>query len=58
MPKHTAKLAILFADICGSTKLYDQLGDQLARRLVASCIACMVAELVANQGTLIKTIGD
>jgi class 3 adenylate cyclase len=58
MPKHTAKLAILFADICGSTKLYDQLGDELARRLVASCIACMVAELAANQGTLIKTIGD
>lgn len=58
MPKHTAKLAILFADICGSTKLYDHLGDELARRLVASCLNCMVAELAANQGTLIKTIGD
>lgn len=58
MSKHTAKLAVLFADICGSTKLYDTLGDELARRLVASCIARMVAPLAANQGTLIKTIGD
>jgi adenylate cyclase len=58
MSKHTAKLAVLFADICGSTKLYDNLGDELARRLIASCIARMVTSLAAHQGTLIKTIGD
>jgi len=58
MSKHTAQLAVLFADICGSTKLYDTLGDTLARRVVASCIARLLAPLADHQGTLIKTIGD
>jgi len=58
MSKYTAKLAVLFADICGSTKLYDTLGDDPARRVVASCIAQMLAPLADYQGTLIKTIGD
>jgi len=52
------KLAVLFADICGSTALYDSLGDDLARRLLARCIATMVSEITVHNGTLIKTIGD
>lgn len=54
------KLAVLFADICGSTALYDNLGDDLARRLIARCIATMVnaMNIPAHQGTLVKTIGD
>lgn len=58
MSQHIEKLAILFADICGSTALYDKLGDSLARRLIAQCIATMTGEISAYQGTLIKTIGD
>ena len=57
-PQHIEKLAVLFADICGSTALYDKLGDDLARRLIARCIATMVSEIPVQQGTLIKTIGD
>jgi len=57
-PQHIEKLAVLFADICGSTALYDSLGDDLARRLIARCIATMTSEISAYQGTLIKTIGD
>ena len=56
--QHIEKLAVLFADICGSTALYDKLGDDLARRLIAHCIATMVGEIPAYKGTLIKTIGD
>jgi class 3 adenylate cyclase len=52
------KLAVLFADICGSTALYDKLGDDLARRLIARCIATMTNEIHACQGILVKTIGD
>ncbi len=55
---HTEKLAILFADISGSTALYDKLGNETARRLVAGCLATMVKEMAAHRGTLIKTIGD
>jgi len=58
MPHHIEKLAVLFADICGSTALYDNLGDQLARRLIAQCVATMNGEISTYRGTLIKTIGD
>ncbi|MBI5428941.1 MAG: adenylate/guanylate cyclase domain-containing protein [Nitrosomonadales bacterium] len=52
------KLAILFADICGSTALYEKLGDDTARRLISRCIDTMVNRIPACQGTLVKTIGD
>ena len=58
MPQQTEKLALLFADICGSTSLYERYGDDLARRLIASCITMMVREAVERKGALIKTIGD
>lgn len=48
----------MFADISGSTALYDNLGDHLARRLIAQCVATMAGEISAYQGTLVKTIGD
>ena len=54
----TENLAIVFADICGSTALYDNLGDAMARRLIASCLACMNAVVVAYHGVVVKTIGD
>lgn len=58
MTQNIQKLAVLFADICGSTALYDSLGDVLARRLIARCIATMTGEIRANQGVVVKTIGD
>jgi len=58
MTATTEKLAILFADISGSTALYEKLGDQLARQLMARCISNMNVALVTHKGTLIKTIGD
>jgi class 3 adenylate cyclase len=58
MSQQIEKLAVLFADICGSTALYDNLGDELARRLIGQCITSMCDEIAAQQGTLIKTIGD
>lgn len=58
MPQQTEKLAVLFADICGSTTLYERLGDETARRLIANCITSMTKEVTDHKGTLIKTIGD
>ena len=52
------KLAILFADISGSTALYDKLGDTQALRLVGKCLDILCAEIATRQGVLIKTIGD
>jgi len=54
----TRKLSVLFADICNSTSLYDDIGDDLARHFTANCIKIMVSEISPYKGTLIKTIGD
>ena len=52
------ELAILFADVVGSTRLYEVLGDQRARDMVLTCIDIMRAATERNRGTVIKTIGD
>jgi adenylate cyclase len=53
-----AELAILFADVVGSTQLYEQLGDTRARDMVGRCVEIMRDATEANNGTVIKTIGD
>jgi class 3 adenylate cyclase len=55
---HHGKLAILFADICGSTSLYDKLGYESALKLINHTLSLLVHEIEAHDGTLIKTIGD
>ncbi len=52
------ELAILFADVVGSTRLYERMGDQRARDMVAICIDVMRTATEQNQGTVIKTMGD
>jgi adenylate cyclase len=52
------KAAILFADISGSTGLYDKLGNKSALQLVATTLDILKREMTAHQGVLIKTIGD
>jgi len=58
MTQNIQKLAVLFADVCGSTALYENLGDDLARQLIMRCINTMSSKIAVYQGTLIKTIGD
>jgi adenylate cyclase len=52
------EVAILFADVVGSTRLYEQLGDLKARQMVAACLEIMRDATEANRGTVIKTMGD
>jgi adenylate cyclase len=58
MSQRLEKLAVLFADICGSTALYENLGDDLARKTISRCINTLSSKAAEFQGTLIKTIGD
>ena len=51
-------MAVLFADIAGSTKLYDTLGDTQAKKMVDECIALMRGIVAQYGGRVIKTIGD
>src|SRR6202022_965369 len=52
------EVAIVFADVVGSTKLYELLGDLRARDMVSICIDVMRAATDQNHGTVIKTMGD
>jgi len=52
------QLAILFADVVGSTRLYDIMGDLRARDMVAICIEVMRSATEQRHGTVIKTMGD
>ncbi|SFX70776.1 adenylate/guanylate cyclase domain-containing protein [Marinospirillum alkaliphilum] len=54
----TKKLSIMFADISGSTKLYDTLGDARAREVVATTLNLLTEVIHRYKGTVIKTIGD
>src|SRR5262245_30901113 len=54
----SSELAVLFADIAGSTKLYDTLGDTQAKWLVDECIRIMRETIGRYAGRVIKTIGD
>lgn len=49
---------ILFADICGSTRLYEVLGDLKGRATVARCLRVMSEATGHFGGRVIKTIGD
>ena len=54
----TRQLTVLFADIAGSTRLYDTFGGSKARELVAECLSHLKRLIQANSGTVIKTLGD
>ncbi len=50
--------AIMFADIAGSTRLYNQLGDDKAEFLISTRLAIMCNITTNNNGRVIKNIGD
>ncbi len=52
------KMVILFADICGSTALYDKLGNDAALHVITHTLNILTQEVAAHKGILIKTIGD
>jgi class 3 adenylate cyclase len=52
------ELAIVFADVVGSTQLYESLGDDGARETVQLCVDCMKEATTEFRGEVIKTIGD
>ena len=53
------EVAVVFADVVGSTRLYELLGDHAARDMIASCASTSCAQATErNRGTVIKTIGD
>ncbi len=49
------QVAVLFADVVGSTRLYEVLGDHAARDMIVACVQVMRDATERNRGSVIKT---
>ena len=58
MSPKTTNLSIMFADISGSTRLFEVLGDATARVTVSDTLELLTKVIHVHNGTVIKTIGD
>lgn len=58
MSQSKQQFTVMFADVAGSTHLYEKLGDSQANSLIGETIAIMSDITTQNNGVLIKTIGD
>ena len=58
MPQEPGYGIVLFADIAGSTQLYERLGDRLAQKLVDETLSRLSDMTRIHRGEVIKTIGD
>src|SRR6266516_1592832 len=50
--------AILFADVSGSTALYELLGDKPAAKAIEACLDELREVVAKQEGQVVKTIGD
>ncbi|MGH8799555.1 MAG: adenylate/guanylate cyclase domain-containing protein [Casimicrobiaceae bacterium] len=58
MTANTRNLAVLFADISGSTKLYELLGNADAQATIERCLSMVKRVCSDTGGRVVKTIGD
>src|SRR6267143_1990713 len=58
MAEQVNEASVLFADVSGSTKLYETAGDTVAHAAIEKCVNLMREKTVNAKGRVIKTIGD
>jgi adenylate cyclase len=58
MSNASVNLAVLFADVSGSTRLYEKLGDKRALECIDFCVNIMREVTLEHGGRTIKTMGD
>jgi class 3 adenylate cyclase/pSer/pThr/pTyr-binding forkhead associated (FHA) protein len=51
-------VTVLFVDIAGSTRFYDEHGDVAGLVMVQKCLDLLIPTVEAHDGVVIKTIGD
>ena len=54
----TEQLAVLFADVCDSTTIYESIGDSRALTLITQVLGRLDEKVKASGGSVIKTLGD
>ncbi len=57
-PRQKATMTIMFADVCGSTQLFERYGDEKARKIVSFTLALLTQITMKYGGEVVKTIGD
>ncbi len=58
MSKTQLRIVVLYADVSGSTRLYEKFGDTIACADIHTCLDIFSEVVVQNEGQKIKTIGD
>ena len=58
MPETKQTVAVLFADICGSTALFEETGNLKALDLIGECLDSLAAVARECGGTVIRSKGD
>ncbi len=58
MSRETIHCAVMFADVVGSTSIYDRYGNAAAKSAIGTCVDLMAEITRQYKGIVIKTIGD
>lgn len=58
VPSSRGERVIVFADLCGSSKLFERVGNERALHIVGHALAILSSLTVRHRGQVIKTIGD
>lgn len=58
MNQQVKDLTVLFADITDSTGLYERVGDEKARKMIAESLSRLSEITAKSKGKVIKTMGD
>jgi adenylate cyclase len=56
--RKTINCVVMFADVAGSTAMYENMGDDLARERLSKALSALIAISGRFGGKLVKTIGD
>ena len=58
MTRETINCVVMFADVAGSTAMYENMGDDLARERISKALNALISISRRHSGHLVKTIGD
>ncbi|MCP4877967.1 MAG: adenylate/guanylate cyclase domain-containing protein [Gammaproteobacteria bacterium] len=58
MARETINCVVMFADVAGSTAIYENMGDDLARERISKALNALISISRRHNGKLVKTIGD
>ncbi len=58
MSRKPLQCVVMFADVAGSTAIYENLGDVEARDRISKALNMLISICTRHKGVLVKTIGD